>query len=567
MVHELRKKLHPSSAVKVLSCKDLVLDAYSLSDSTHLLNTILPNENTTATGTTNNKRKTQSSVKQTILVIDDLDVIMEKDDEDVKDESRIAMNAVLSAVDSIVSARTSLKSHERNAQSHHSYLPPFILGICCGATSQAISSNLLRVERFEKVFTMSPPTELQRRDILKDLLYSLPIVQNDPADSKDAEKEEHILRQWSVAIGRHTSGCVAADLKGICMDAVTRLKAQSERNDLDKESTSSVITWDMMKEAVRSCIPSQLAQLDVTVSRDITNDVTVMDSTSHISKESFHQNWTKFGGYKAMRDRLYRTVVWPWSRHVSQAVNESERPISALERQIPPPTGVIFHGPSGTGKTLACELLASSLGLNVVRVRASDVLDQWLGGSEAAIRSLFSRARAAAPCILFFDEIDALATNREDDGDGGDGGGGSDVHSRVLTTLLNEMDGVSSAATNRRESILVVAATNRLSAIDAALLRPGRLEQHFLLDKPVVKDLVEILGTHLMEASLKDDVDLMELAVMLHELEATGAVVKGICREACINAIGRFDVDSDVIENVALDRDDFDVAIVSTWKR
>jgi SpoVK/Ycf46/Vps4 family AAA+-type ATPase len=545
VVHTLRKTLHPSSAVKVISCKDLVLDAYSLSDSSHLLNTILPNENINSKRDTNKK----FSMKQIILVIDDLDVIMEVDDEGVTDESRIAMNAVLSAVDNIVSARVSLsESEDYNASIQ--YLPPFILGICCG-TSQSISPNLVRVGRFEKVFTMSPPTELQRREILKELLQSLPIV-----DSNDADKER-IVRQWSIAMARHTSGCVAADIKRICMDAVTRLKAQNETDDLDEGRTAHLISWDMMREAVRSCIPSQLAQLDVTVSRDITDDVTQVSQSSNISKELFNQSWTRFGGYKAMKDRLYRTVVWPWSRHVTEAVNELERPISSLEKQIPPPTGVIFHGPSGTGKTLACETLASSLGLNVVRVRASDVLDQWLGGSEAAIRSLFSRARAAAPCVLFFDEIDSLATNREDDEDGA-----SDVHSRVLSTLLNEMDGVSS---NRRESILVVAATNRLSAIDAALLRPGRLEQHFLLDNPVADDIVEILASNLADTSLHPEINLMELAVMLHQLEASSAVVKGICTEACIHAMGRFDLESDV-DNVALEMEDFDVAIVA-WKR
>ena len=106
---------------------------------------------------------------------------------------------------------------------------------------------------------------------------------------------------------------------------------------------------------------------------------------------------------------------------------------------------------------------------SLAQVRASEVFNQWLGGSEATLRSIFSRARAASPCILFFDELDSLATNRE----GGDSDATSGVQSRILTTLLNEMDGITNAG--GKQGILVVAATNRLDAIDAALLRPGRL--------------------------------------------------------------------------------------------
>jgi SpoVK/Ycf46/Vps4 family AAA+-type ATPase len=116
--------------------------------------------------------------------------------------------------------------------------------------------------------------------------------------------------------------------------------------------------------------------------------------------------------------------------------------------------------------------MADSLQLPMIQVRAADILDKWLGGSEALLRSLFSRARAASPCILFLDEIDAIANNREEDDT-------NDFTSRILSTLLNEMDGVSSAIQKSR--VLVVACTNRLGSLDSALLRPGRLQEHFYL--------------------------------------------------------------------------------------
>ncbi len=142
------------------------------------------------------------------------------------------------------------------------------------------------------------------------------------------------------------------------------------------------------------------------------------------------------------------------------------------------------------------------------------------------IRSLFARARAASPCILFFDEIDAIATNREDDGSS------VDVSSRILTTFLNEMDGISSGG-DTRSNILVVACTNRLETLDAALLRPGRLDEHVLLPMPAASDVADMLELHLSKVPRSDDVNVIELAELLVELGASGADVEGMCRDTC----------------------------------
>lgn len=165
-----------------------------------------------------------------------------------------------------------------------------------------------------------------------------------------------------------------------------------------------------------------------------------------------------------------------------------------------------------------------------MQVRSSDVLNQWLGGSEAAIREVFASARAAAPCVLLFDELDSLATNREEE----DGGAG-DVHSRILSTLLNEMDGISS---NRKKwDVLVVAATNRLDFIDAALLRPGRLDEHVHLPKPSATDCTEIFKAFTNSLPLGADVDVELIGSLLWDLKVTGAQIEGICRGACLLAL------------------------------
>jgi SpoVK/Ycf46/Vps4 family AAA+-type ATPase len=166
--------------------------------------------------------------------------------------------------------------------------------------------------------------------------------------------------------------------------------------------------------------------------------------------------------------------------------------------------------------------------MNMVTVRASDVLDQWLGGSEAILRSLFHRARSASPCILFFDEIDAIASNREIEGAEGE------VSSRILSTLLNEMDGVSSL---HDSGVLVLACTNRLEQVDPALLRPGRLEEHIELKLPTALEIKGILELCFAKIPIASEVNLMDFAEVFNELGATPADIVGVVRDACSAAV------------------------------
>lgn len=195
----------------------------------------------------------------------------------------------------------------------------------------------------------------------------------------------------------------------------------------------------------------------------------------------------------------------------------------------------------------------------MIQIRSSDILDQWLGGSEAAIRTIFARARTASPCILFFDELDSIAMNREET----DGDSSSGLQSRLLSTLLNEMDGISSD--NNKSDVLIVATTNRIGAIDAALLRPGRFEEHILLDKPTESDIYAILCLCLAKVPLEEGLDLNEFAELLEELGATGADTKGICSEACIHAINEAGDETDT-NSIVLKASNIEYAVRS-WSR
>lgn len=408
-----------------------------------------------------------------LWIIDDLH-FLERDDSDewsqLDSEYIMVQSALLEAIDAL---RDSC----------------IILGI--GQVSTKLPTAFTKTGRLEKLVEMHSPSQAQRTDMWNSIL-------------RGEVSCDETRRVWSLALADATAGCIASDLVRVLNNARTRWMAKNGQLEV-----SSGLPWEELKDAVRSYIPSQLAELDV---KKGVHDATL--SWRDVHRES----WSGFGGYEKVKNDIFRQVVVPWKRFLQNTDSKS---------WLDPPTGVLFHGHSGCGKTEAAKCLANSLGVSIVHVKASDILDKWLGGSEAILRSLFAKARAAAPCILFLDEIDAIAINRAEDDS-------NEYSSRILSTLLNEMDGISSAMQKRR--ILVVACTNRLEALDAALLRPGRLEEHFLLDKPNREYLVQILKLYLDKIPLSNDVNLQTLADSLLVGKATGADVEGICREACFHA-------------------------------
>lgn len=482
-----------------------------------------------------------------LLVIDDLQILEsdENDEDSLTDpELLLVHNAILEALAQVSTTKPS----------------PFILGITHVASR--LPKGLIRIGRLEKNVVMNPPTQLQREDILKSILVD---VDND-------EKRQ----KWAETLASQTAGCVAADLCRMAASAWTTAWSRSPDRDIE-------IMWNDLRDAAQAIVPSQLAQLDVAKTESFPQDGEEPPDPHEVHEWS----WRNFGGYEEVKKRLYRTVVMPWRLLIATTGRGSDGDQTQQIRKswVTPPSGVLFHGPPGVGKTLAASCLASSLGLHVVKVRllacallsccdgsatlivfssslsylrikvrASDVLDQWLGGSEAAIRSLFSRARAASPCVLFFDEIDALANNREDDG------ASVDVSSRILTTFLNEMDGVS---TGGDSDVLVVACTNRFERLDAALLRPGRLDEHVMLTMPDAADIREMMGIHLAKVPLSEDVNITELAELMMELDASGADVEGLCRDACSRVIRK---STELSSDISLSQDDF-ISVIREWRQ
>jgi len=219
-----------------------------------------------------------------------------------------------------------------------------------------------------------------------------------------------------------------------------------------------------------------------------------------------------------VKQRLTEAVIWP--------MTQPER----YERLgIEPPKGIMLYGPPGTGKTFVVKALAHEAGSAFFAVKGAELLDKYVGESERAVRTVFSRARDAAPSIIFFDEFDALAPVR--------GNSSSSVSDQVVAALLTEIDGVAD-----RGQVSVIAATNRLDLIDGALLRAGRFETHIKLDLPVKSARLALLN--ITDVNLADDVDRKELAARTDGLSF--ADLTGVLREAALATLRRDETATDV---------------------
>ncbi|KAK9664452.1 hypothetical protein RND81_14G042900 [Saponaria officinalis] len=223
--------------------------------------------------------------------------------------------------------------------------------------------------------------------------------------------------------------------------------------------------------------------------------------------------WKDVGGQDEVKAQLMEAVEWP-QKHQDAFKRIGTRP----------PTGVLLFGPPGCSKTLIARAVASEAGLNFLAVKGPELFSKWVGESEKAVRSLFAKARANAPSIIFFDEIDSLAVIRGRESDG------VSVADRVMSQLLVELDGL-----QERVNVTVIAATNRPDKIDPALLRPGRFDRLLYVGPPSEKDRVDVFRIHLSKMPCSPDVNLTELARLTEG--CTGADISLVCREAAISAI------------------------------
>jgi transitional endoplasmic reticulum ATPase len=247
-------------------------------------------------------------------------------------------------------------------------------------------------------------------------------------------------------------------------------------------------------------------------------------------------NWGDVGGLGKVRQKLIEVVEWPL-----------RYPQLFQEANVRPPKGILLSGSPGTGKTLVAKALAHESEVNFISIKGPELMSKYVGESERGVREVFRKAKQASPCILFFDEFDALVPERGL-------GDNSQATERVISQFLTELDGL-----EELKGVLVLAATNRKDLIDAAILRPGRFD--FVLEFPVpdAKARREIFGIHTKGKPMTSDVDLGVLAEETDGL--SGAEIEVICREAAMLAI-RESIRSENRENkLQISKGHFNLAI------
>jgi len=233
--------------------------------------------------------------------------------------------------------------------------------------------------------------------------------------------------------------------------------------------------------------------------------------------------WNDIGGLEDIKRELREMVQYP-----------VEHPEKFEKFGMNPSKGVLFYGPPGCGKTLLAKAVANECQANFISIKGPELLTMWFGESEANVRETFDKARQAAPCILFFDELDSIAVKRGS-GAGGEGGAAGD---RVMNSLLTEMDGMGS-----KKQVFVIGATNRPDIIDTALMRPGRLDQMIFCPMPDEESRKSILKATLRKSPVAADVDLDFLASKTDKY--SGADLTEICQRAAKLAI-REDIEKDI---------------------
>ena len=344
---------------------------------------------------------------------------------------------------------------------------------------------LRRPGRFDREIAIGVPDRDGRREIIEVHSRGMPLA-------KDVDLDR---------LANITHGFVGADLEALCreaaMSALRRLMP-----DIDFAQASIPYDQLMALEVTSADFGNALAEVEPSAIREVFTEIPDV-------------KWEDVGGLAEIKKLLIEAVEWPL-HHTQLFAHVGVRP----------PKGILLHGPPGTGKTLLAKAVAHQSEANFISVKGPQLLSMWVGESERGVREVFHKARQAAPCIVFFDEIEALAPQRG-------GGGDSQVTERVVSQLLSELDGI-----EELKGVVVLAATNRLDRVDPALLRPGRFDFLVELPMPDLPTRLDILRIHTKDMPLAGDVSLEDLAKTTDGM--AGADLEGLCHRAALQAIREY---------------------------
>jgi len=375
--------------------------------------------------------------------------------------------------------------------------------IVIGATNRpnALDPALRRPGRFDREIEIGIPDKKGRREILQIHTRGMPLAEDVNIDR----------------LAEMTRGYTGADLAALCREAAMRaIRRILPSIDFNEEHISPeildslVVTMKDFLDAFKEITPTALREVEIEIP---------------------NVRWEDVGGLEEVKQRLVEAVEWPL-----------KYPEKFEKFGIKPPRGILLYGPPGCGKTLLAKAIATESEANFISVKGPEIFNKWVGESEKAIREIFRKARQAAPCIIFFDEVESIIPRKDlvDDSSG--------VTNRVSSQLLSEMDGVEELS-----DVIVIGATNRPDLIDPAVMRPGRLDRLIYVPPPDEKARYSILKIYTRRMPLAHDVNLRELAARTEGY--SGADLESLCREAALNSLRKN------IEAEYVSREDFEEAL------
>ena len=358
--------------------------------------------------------------------------------------------------------------------------------VVIGATNRvnAIDPALRRPGRFDREIEIGVPDRNGRLEVLQIHTRGMPLA-------KDVNLEK---------IADISHGFVGADLQSLSKEAGMRaLRKILPEIDLSSQSIpvetlrKIIVTMQDFMDVVKEMEPSAMREVFVEVP-----DV----------------KWEDIGGLSSIKQELQEAVEWPLKYQGVFAYADAM-----------PPKGILLYGPPGTGKTLMAKAAANESEANFISIKGPELLSKWVGESEKGVREVFRKARQAAPCIIFFDEVDAIAPRR-----GGGMGADSHVTERLISQLLTELDGLE-ILTN----VVVIAATNRPDIVDPALLRPGRFDRLLYVPPPDKNSRMQIIKIHTKKKPLAEDINMDDLVA--HTEGYTGADIASLASAAVMLAL------------------------------
>ncbi|RLF15625.1 MAG: AAA family ATPase [Thermoprotei archaeon] len=359
--------------------------------------------------------------------------------------------------------------------------------IVIGATNrpEAVDAALRRPGRFDREIAIGVPDKRGRKEILQIHTRGMPLAE-------DVNLDE---------LTEITHGYTGADLAALAREAAMN----ALRNFLPQIDLKT------------GTIPAEVLQKLKVTRQDFLDALKEVQPSAlrEVYVEVPEVHWEDIGGLSEVKQQLIEAVEWPL-----------KHPEFFEQMGIRPPKGILLYGPPGTGKTLLAKAVATESEANFITVKGPEVLSKWVGESERAIREIFRKARQVAPCVVFFDEIDAIAPAR------GMRYSDSGVTERLVNQLLTELDGITAL-----KNVVVLAATNRPDILDTALIRPGRFDRLIYVPPPDLAARLEIFKVHTRRMPLAEDVNLDELAKRTEGY--TGADIEAVCREAAMITLRR----------------------------